>query len=215
VVPVLSSSLSLSGPLTVYQANVPATFSLQAFNSSGMIISNASSTCNMTIYNNTGGVEEKSYLTWDGVSWSKVVSASVMTPGRHGVVFYCLQGVQGGYLSGYFLVTFDGTGVIIALIPIIFAFLVIFGASMFDPDEHSSLRIFSHILSWVMVFTSMWLGTQVMIKFYNWSSFTDSIGVFGMILGMLVFALSAYWIVYIFYKIIAAIKEKKESRLNA
>jgi TRAP-type C4-dicarboxylate transport system permease small subunit len=121
-------------------------------------------------------------------------------------------------------VTLDGTdmsgmdafpAVLIALIPILFAFLIIWGASLFDPEEHPALRIFSHILSWVFVFGSLWIGTMVLLKFYNWTAATDAVGTFGLILGVLVFALSAYWIVYVFYKIVEAFKEKKESRLNA
>jgi hypothetical protein len=223
---VLASSvladLSLELPLAVFVEGVPANASLVTFNSSGGVVSGTGGACNMSIYRGNGALESSSVMSWVGGRWVAPLNTSGV--GRHGVVFYCSQAGYGGFLTGSYLVSYDGTdmvgqdalpGVILALLPILFGFLVLWGASLFDPEEHPAVRIFSHLLSWVAVFGSLWMGTQVVIKFYNWSSFTDSVGTFGTILGLLVFALAAYWIIYVFVKVIQAIKDKKDARLNA
>jgi hypothetical protein len=221
------SELTVTYPkFSAYPSGVATVMNFHVFDVNGTPLTNTTTNCTVHIYLPNGTHDVSTTLVYDANDWELSLSASQMSRlGEHSIIVFCQKGaLVGGFLSGNFLVTLDGTdmtgqdalpGVLIAFLPLLFGFLVIFGASLFDPEEHPALRIFSHLLSFVCVFGSLWMGTLVVLKFYNWTAFTDGVGTFGTILGLLIFAVAAYWVVYIFYKVIEAIKEKKESRLNA
>jgi hypothetical protein len=221
------TTLTVTYPkFSAYAAGQAGIMNFHVFDVNGTPLTNVTTNCTAHVYLPNGTHEVSQVLAYGSDEWELNMSASLMSRiGEHSLVVYCQKGaVLGGFFSGNFLVTYDGTdmtgqdalpAVLVALIPLLFAFIVLWGASLFDPEEHAALRIFSHVLSWVAVFGSLWMGTTVVIKFYNWSAFTDGVGTFGMVLGWLLFALAAYWIIYVFVKIIEAVKEKKESRMNA
>lgn len=104
--------------------------------------------------------------------------------------------------------------VIIPLLPLLFGFLLVFGASLFDPEEHWILSVFAYLLALVSSFASMWwLGLGVG-KYYAWAEMGDAIGTWTWISGIMVVVIVFYWIIFVFHRVINIAAQRKERRLE-
>lgn len=103
---------------------------------------------------------------------------------------------------------------IIILLPMLFGFMLLFGAAIMDV-EHGALKLFFMLLAFTMFFVSLHFALVSVNEFYNFGVMESLIGsttywvsiVFGVII--------TYFLIYIFYKgVYLSAQDKKNSRWN-
>ena len=102
---------------------------------------------------------------------------------------------------------------IIILIPLILgAFLLVGSATM--SEEHSILKIFMFLLSFILFFTSLHFGMLGIVKFYNFPELQNAIGSTTYWVGIIFGVIVAYFIIYAIYKMITGVARQKQQELE-
>lgn len=207
--------------LTAYQAGVPAVFYVHVFNGTGAPVTNATTNCTFHMYESNGSHAFKSIMEWDETEWEVELNASYMSRvGEHQYIVYCEQGSVGGFASGYLWVTLDGMDdsgmdlwpiAVIILLPLLVSFLLVFGAGLFDQEEHPMLRVGMFFAAIIFTFGSLWYAGMSLVKFYNWQDGVSAMSTLVYVIAALLAFLILYWFLYVVVKVIEAVKEKKEA----
>lgn len=162
---------------------------------------------NYTILNQSGDVIESGNLsTYFGGVYSFNFVQDVGTY----VVVLCDGGVR-------HIEVVEGENMIIAaivLLPLLFGFLIMLGAWSLDGEEHSILKIFLFLLSFIMFYVSFHFGMIAVVKFFDFPELQLLIAktvfwswwMFGVIV--------IYWLVYGFVKVVHLAAQRKEERLR-
>lgn len=207
---------------TAYQTGAQTTLTFQAYNASGTSLTNTTTNCTFTLYNANGSVNISGQLAYID-TWQTTLPAS----DRIGETAYLVECAQasgiGGFVSGTFRYTIDGTDegaadlwpvAALVLVPLLFGFLCVAGAGIFDSEEHAVLKIFLFLLAMISPLSSLLFATEAIIKFYDWTAATDTISLYVYVLGGVLIALFFYWLMYTFYVMVSTIAEKKAKRLE-
>lgn len=219
-----SDGLSVAYPkASAYPTGVPVTLEFSVFNSSGAQQSNASTSCNFTLYNPNGSVNVSGALPFVAPVW-RTTLAGIAEPGERAYTVACLQAGVGGFVSSKLRFTIDGQDeagadlwpvAALVLVPLLFGFLCVAGASLFTSEDHDILKIFLFLLAIVSPLASLLFATEAVIKFYDWTAATDTITFYVYVLGGVFIAVFFYWLMYAFYVMVTTIAEKKAKRLEA
>lgn len=205
------------------QVGVPVTLHTHVFNMSGLPVSNESTNCTLHIYSTTGQHTLREQMGFDGTEWELDINATVLEEiGSHTFIIYCYDGSVGGFASGSFMVTTDGLDedvsfawMLLAFLPFLFGFLVIIGARLFDPVEHYVLQVGAYLLGLVSSFAGLWWAVLTVIKFSEWPEMQEAAAFWAWTSGVMIAVIAFYWMIYIFYKIVETIRQKKERRLES
>jgi hypothetical protein len=99
---------------------------------------------------------------------------------------------------------------IMILIPIILGIMLLFGSFALNP-EHTPIKIFMLLLSFLSFFVSMHFGLISIIKFYDFPELQDLIGSTTEWAVLAFILLFSYFIIYFLYQLFKSFKEKKMS----
>lgn len=202
-----------------HKSGEPFKLHFHVFNETGYPLTNTTTNCTLHVYNHTSSHVIRANATYDGSEW-EFAGITLNETGNYAYITWCVTtGGRGGYVSVPFEITSDGgpTNIdlwpVAALIlaPILFAFLLLFGASLFDPEEHSALRLFLFLISILMVFVSFGIGAMTSAKYYEWDALTEFLADFSNIAGwgVIVFVI-LYWLIYFIYKTFKEMESRKD-----
>jgi hypothetical protein len=105
-------------------------------------------------------------------------------------------------------------GIGLILIPLIFGFMLLL-SSFFLGEEHSLMKMFMFGLSFVTVFSSFYFASNIIYTIDPTNTnLQDAIGKTMLYTGMFYFVLIVYIIIYFIVKLLKAIKQDKEEKLN-
>ena len=229
-VPPFQSSDSVSGSefsivypkLEAYAAGVNATLHAHVFNNVGMPLTNATTNCTFHLYNQIDKHVLAVAMDWDVTEWEVDVNSSLMVVGTHPYIIYCDNSTMGGFASGSFVVTTDGRNeeisfqwILLAFLPLLFGFLLVMGAKLFDPVEHWVLQVAAYLLALVSTFVSAWWAGLTVIKFTEWGAMQEAIGSWTWMSGLMIAVIAVYWMIYVFVKLVNIAAQKKERRLES
>jgi hypothetical protein len=134
----------------------------------------------------------------------------------------CNNSMEGGFLSSAYLVSYGGQNqndiagtplAYIILIPLVLAMIFLLG-SFFLGEEHTALKIFLFLLSFIPVFIAMNYGTAIVAHYYNFQELQNLMGTHVYWMALLFFTILTYFIIYWLYKIIQFTAEKKKKGLE-
>lgn len=102
---------------------------------------------------------------------------------------------------------------IIMLIPLILGIIFLVGSATLS-EEHAALKIFLFLLSIITFFVSLHFGMIAIVEFFQVDALQNAIGSvvywFGITFGVIV----TYFIIYLFFKLVHAVAQKKEEKLR-
>jgi len=195
------------------------------FNSTGYILDNTTTSCLIHIYNETGDhvVEENLLMDSNGIDFYYLLP-STMTQERkdYAYILHCNNSKQAGWISTTFTIgrgDYNESNIggmplaIIIAIPLIigiFFLLVSFNLG----EEHTGLKLVLMLGSFMPFFASMHMAMLTLIRYYEFTALEELIGTTTYWLGAVLAVLFFYLLVYIFYKSIMMINERKKERLN-
>lgn len=194
------------------------------FNSTGHILKNDTTSCEIHIYNKSDEHIAQALLKMssNNKDFEYVWNISGLTKGTYPYTVFCNNSVQAGFLSDSFELNYDGEDpkepsvpiAIIILLPMILAFLLIHGASTMG-DEHVVMKIATYLLSPVFFMVSFHMSMLSIIRFYNWQAMEELIGSSTYWIGIGVMGLLiTYFLIYLFTKITHQAAQEKEERLR-
>ncbi|RLA60552.1 MAG: hypothetical protein DRR04_05340 [Gammaproteobacteria bacterium] len=208
--------------MEAYEAGVNATIHAHVFDNKGLPVNDTTTSCEFHLYDQINKHVMAVTMAWDVTEWEVDINASVMSRvGTHPYIIYCDNGTMGGYASTSFLVTTDGRNeevsfqwILLAFLPILFGFLVVFGARLFDAVEHWVLHVAAYLLALVSTFASAWWAGLAVIKFAEWGVMQNAIGSWTWMSGIMIAVIAFYWLIYVFVRLINIAAAKKEGRLD-
>ena len=203
-------------------------FSVQVhiYDSTNGLLVNTGLSCSYHLYNHM--IPDNQHisigsLSQYGAGYNATVSGSLFNvTGSYATLIWCNSSTVGGWFEYEFQVTTDGlpknaepSGLfsVIALIPLLFAFLMLFGAFSMD-EEHSALRIFLFLLSTMMILLSLYFATISVIRFYEFPVLQDAVGDTVYWLSWLIVFIVTYFIIYFVWKAFEGARRGKIERMN-
>lgn len=202
-----------------YLYGQPVTFHASVLNASGHPMSNVSTWCLLTIYNGSADHVLRQNMTYDTQEFEGYLNASIMSKlGENPYRILCWTASGGGYASGTFLVTLDGETepvdlfvlALFVLLPLLLSFLLVFGASLFDSEEHPMIRLAALLGGLVLSFGSLWFMGLVFVKYYDWVGGVDALSTMASVVGALILFFVLYWLLYVIISVLAEVRRKKE-----
>lgn len=196
-------------------------FFFHAFNSTGYRLSAPTTNCSVHIYNQSGVhvIEDKASMIGD--DYVVVMGNNItLKPAIYAYIIYCTNIYQAGYISDSFELAFDNpqnTSIggyplaVIMLLPIILAFILLFGAKLL-PDDHAILKAAVLVFSLILFLVSFAYSIQVTGRYYNFPSLMTDFGWGMYLIGGFLFVIFTYIVVYIGYQIYLLIAETIEQR---
>lgn len=226
VLPSTVCALSVVGPnWQTYKFGENVTFVAQVFDETGAPLI-AGVVCNVTLYNKSGAFLAQSGLSASGPFFVKVFDASVFSEtGQFPYSLWCNGTAGAGFSQNNIFVTPTGrslngfsqdltpVAVIIAL-PLILAFLLLLGAATLDAEEHPVLKIFLFLLSSIPFYISLWWGSEVVGRFYDFPELIEAMADGTFIFGLVLFVVLFYFVIYALYKMFQTMAQKKDERLR-
>lgn len=205
----------------VYSQGSNISFRVQLYNVTGIQISTTeNAVCYVWVYDDYGHLIYTKTMLDDGADYVAYLDNN----SRLGIYDYTVTCVladlsRGGFASASYRVTVDGTyeepGMFVAaliLVPLLFAFVLALGA--LSAKSHPVLQAFMFILSVVPVLSGLHLGLVAVIKFYDWPAMQDAIGTNTWWMAMALFAVIAYWLIYLVAKMFHVAAQKRNERLE-
>ena len=205
-----------------YQHGENITFNFHVYNYTGYILDNTTTNCTIHMYNNLGEEIIDEDLIFEGYDFIYVSNDSVFQEGEYySYLVDCQSDMYAGFISTFFQVTYEGAEkhvagfpiAIIILIPLIFSILTIVGAATLS-EQHSALRIFLFLLSFVGIWTSLHLSVITLIRYYAFPELQELLGTTTYFIGITFFAIVSYFIIYLFYILVQQAAQRKKERLQ-
>jgi len=192
-------------------------FNVRAYNSSGMPVNDSVVTCQQTVYNSSGDIFDNSVMAFVGKSFTKTLNLSV---GDYSIITECVSGVEGAHVERKVSVSplgkeslLDGAPLAaIILIPIIFGFLLLFGANLIT-ETHPFMSIFMFFISLLSVVASSLLGTQVAMEYYS-DALSGLLSKVVFYIAMTFVIIFIYFMIYFIYYSLMMAKQTKKERLQ-
>lgn len=219
----LSTQLNVVFPkLETYAVNQSATVHFHVFDVDGLPLDNTTISCYFHLYNGSDMHIYSQQMVYDVTEFEAALNTSLLSRvGEYPYTAFCYNSTIGGYASGSFLVATDGvtetvpfSWVLLSFLPILFGFLIVVGARLFDPLEHWILHVTAYLLSIVSTFVGSWFAVLTVVKFTEWGEMQNAFGTWTWASGLMFFAIVAYWLIYIFYRLVNVAAQKKERRLE-
>lgn len=199
------------------------TLHFHVYNSTNQLQTNTSTTCLIHVDNVTGGAVFDEELVFNGndVDFNLNVQEDEVSFGEYAYLVQCGNGIEYGFLSTSFVVAKSNPTVnqfpliAIIFIPLVFGLLLLIGVSSLDSGDHSIIKIFMLILSFLTVPLSYWIAMTVMIEYYpTFTSMQDVIGDQVFWVTILLVMIFTYFIIYSIYKMVKTAAQDKEEELN-
>lgn len=204
------------------QAGLPAELNTHVFDPDGVPVDNTTITCHLELYLKNGTEALQEPLGFGTDEWELTLGAgNFSTIGKYPYLIYCYNTTIGGFVSGTIEVTTDGVvendgyqWLLLSLLPLIFGLLIVLGARLFDPAEHWVLHAASFLLGLVSTFVSTWFAALAVVKFTEWGEMQGALSTWTLVSGIMIAVFGAYWLIYIFYRLVKIAAMKKERRLD-
>ena len=213
-------------PLEAYPAGQNVTLYFRVYNQTCQPVSFPVSSCSFRMYG-VGG---------DGVTSSMVLEAPydyvvsvngsyVASVGVYPYVFQCDNTTLnvGGFVADSIMFTPSGLAwastedltplAALILLPIILAVLAMVGAATLDGENHPALKIGLFLFSYIPFYLSLWWGSEVVTRFYNFPRLTDALANGSFYLTLFFILLVSYVCIYFIYSAYREIAEEKKRRL--
>ena len=210
-----------------YQDNVELYF--HVYNSSSAKLNNSQTNCSIHLYNISNGVHlyEQTLGKHSTTEWEFVLSNwTVFHTGEYHYIIECanvgLTPATTGFLRNGFVISKTGenitwenyiVGAIVILLPLLLSFLFLY-ATLALSEEHTVVKIFMSLLSFVSGVFSFALAITVVNKYYTWTELTNQLSIGLWTTGILFFVLLAYWLIYLIRLVIKSIAEAKAERMR-
>lgn len=206
-------------------ANVTANF--HVYNSSFFILDNTTTSCDLHVYNQTGGhiINNKTlpFEVEEGEFYYKMDKSLFMVNKEYGYIVYCNNTNEAGFISGSFVVTDrletsrpEGEANIllgIILIPLVFGIFLLVGAVTLG-EEHGVLRIALYLLALLTVLASMHFAMVGAVNYLNLPELEGFIGTTAFWISVAFFTIVSYFMIYFILKIFKAAAQKREEKLE-
>jgi len=201
------------------------TLHFHAYNSTGYLLTNDTTVCNLHVYNETGNHVYETDMLFDGngVDFYYIMSGSKFThTGEYGYLIHCNSDTESGFISSNFLIANGSpmgesvTGWLLAALiiaPLLFSLILIGGIALLDPVEHIVLRIITFLFSYIAFFMSLLLGAVSVARYLDFQAMQDNITILLWVTGLMLFVIISYFMIYIFYKSIQAAGQKKDEMM--
>lgn len=168
--------------------------------------------CDIFIYNNET-LNQSGTMLRSGLQYRH--NAGLLTRGVYTASINCTQNATNYYIGECKFKVQEEDNMIIAaliIIPILFSFALLWIGKELDPETHSALRIFLFLLSIIPFFVSFHFGLISTVEFYDFPELQNLIGSTTYYIGMTLFIMITYFLIFIFYTIMNRIKDEKERR---
>lgn len=175
--------------------------------------SGAGAECNVEVYNKTSQVSAGNMSNPTILLYT--YNASILEKGSYVALFNCNLTNSTFYGSTQFEVKGDDNMLlgIIALIPIIFGCMMMFGAFSLG-DEHNALRIFLFLLAPVTVWSGLHFASIAIANIYGITEMQTFLSTTTYWMGVLFFLLVSYFVIYLLIKLVHTAAQKKQERLE-
>lgn len=211
------SGLTVVAPSTELFKEGVIEFNVRAYNASGSPLNSSTVTCRQTIYNSSGEPFSDGFMTYATPGFTSSVNLSV---GDYSIITQCVSGSTGAALEKVFHVSaigkeslLDGTPLaVIILIPLIFGFLLLFGANTIS-ETHPFMSIFMFFISLLSVIASSLLGTQVAYEYYS-DALSGLLSEVVFYIGITFMVIFIYFVIYFVYYAFMMARQNKKERLN-
>jgi hypothetical protein len=157
----------------------------------------------------------------DGSTYKQILSDNITTNvGVYQYTIWCSNANEAGFLSDYFEIANEnpinweiggGPLAVIILLPMLLAFLIVLGANLLGED-HSILKIFLYMFSLVLFFVSLLIAMQTTIRYYQFDYLIETFGWGIWVIGIFMFILIIYLLIYVGNMIWAAIQAEMTRR---
>jgi hypothetical protein len=214
---------SIKQPFFIEQSSFHLYF--HVYNSTNKVVRLPQTTCHTHIYNSSGIhiLEKTAAMDSNNEDYEIVIEQNIsMTSGYYAYITFCNNTQESGYISDFFEITkqsIEETNIggqalaAIILLPLIFGFLIVFAAFLLDPEEHPVLRIFMMLMALLTWFGSAWMAVQTIVRHYGFPDLQDSTTFFVWIIGIFLFIILSYFMIYIFHKTITKSAQNKEEMM--
>lgn len=194
------------------------------FNSTNGELSAPTTNCTIDVYNNSDiHMLYNVKAVMEGHDYEVELGSNItLHPGRYPYIIHCYNIKEEGFLSDYLEVEYgamreDAIGgfplAAIILLPILFGLLLIFGSFNLD-DDHKTLKIIMFLFAYIMVFVSFWFGMQTVVRYYYFAALQESMTTVIWIVGVSLFVILSYFLIYAFIEGIHAAAQRKRERLG-
>jgi hypothetical protein len=168
--------------------------------------------CNISIYNTTAFFQNGSMVR-SGTVYS--YSAGYLSKGIYGGAISC--NLTGTNLTGeckFEVKPGDNTMLaIIILLPLIIAFLLLYGAVNMGED-HTAIKITAFLFTPILFIASLHAALLTLVEVYGFTEMQNFIGSVSYWFIWVTIVLFIYFFIYIFYKLVKKAAQDKETRLN-
>lgn len=207
-----------------FLANQPDKLHFHVHNSTAYALTNATTTCLIHIYNETGNHVTEANMTFDsnGVDFFQILPEAITSKvGTYSYIVNCKNTQEAGYLSATFEIAHsspqDNTAgmplAALILVPMLFGILLLIGSFMFGED-HAVLKIALFLVAYLTVFISLWFGVQTVVRYYGFADLQEAIGTTTWIIGLIFFAIISYFLIYAFIKGVESAAQKKQREME-
>jgi len=209
--------------LNSYMYNTSNVLSFNVYNSTGYKLNISNTNCTVQLYNTTGNNIMSQYAIFNAnynyIDFNYSLNSKL---GTYSYSIYCNSTQQeAGFVTGSFYVTETGMppespGILLyiaILFPLIFGLILLFSSWSLSP-EHTALKISFLLFSLFTIFMSGNLMIITLIKFYNISALQDSFISSLFLIGIFIFAILCYFIIYMIAKGIHIAAQKKNEKME-
>jgi len=208
-----------------YMPHVNITINIHVYNSTFFEVDNATTSCSLHVYNQTGGhITENSTLPYNSNEFYYNMDKTLfMVNKEYGYIIACNNTNEAGFVSGSFVVTDrldtsrpEGEAVIllaIILLPIILGIFLLVGAVTLG-DEHGVLRIALYLLALLTVLASFHFGMVSAVNYLNLPELEEFIGTTVYWISIAFFTIVSYFMIYFIIKLFDTAAQKKEEKLE-
>lgn len=204
--------------------NNPDELHVHVMNSTGYLLTNATTTCLLHVYNDTGNHLLAANMSFDTNQIDFVYALPAGITGKAGIYSYvinCQNTKEAGYLSTTFEIAQSNAqdqtaGMPLAaliLVPMLFGIMLLIGSFMFGED-HAVLKIALFLIAYLTVFLSLWFGVQTVVRYYGFADLQEAIGTTTWIIGIIFFVILSYFMIYAFIQGVEAAAQKKRKELE-
>lgn len=227
VKPIQTTENTLTGLNIIYPKfdffplNTNSKLHFHVYNSTFFLLKNTTTSCNLHLYNSTGNHIFETYIPFDSNEMEFYFDLNTtysQHKGNYGLLIYCNNSREAGFVSESFTIGYEpeSSGFplgIIILVPMLLALMLLIG-SFFLGEEHTALKIFLFVLSFIPFFISMNYGLVVLIKYFNFPILENLVSSHVYWITLFLFVLIVYFIIYWIWKIVEFMAERKKNSLE-
>lgn len=209
----------------IFLLNNPDKLHIHVMNSTGYLLTNATTTCLLHIYNDTGNHVVEANMTYDSnlIDFFYNLPETITSQAEvYSYIINCYNGKEAGYVSTTFEISQSAPAdnlvggfplAALIIVPMLFGIMLLIGSFMFGED-HAVLKIALFLIAYLTVFLSLWFGVQTIVRYYGFADLQEAIGTTVWIIGIIFFVILSYFLIYAFIQGIEASAQKKRKEME-